>query len=117
MPLPYNPNLKPPARRLRKEQTDAEQRLWSHLRRKQIRGVQFYGQKLIGNFIADFYAPQAHLAIEVDGSHHGETDHAARDEERDAFLAAQGLRVLRFSNVEVLRPIASVMEAIHGAVE
>jgi len=115
--LPYNPNLKPPARRLRNEMTDAEQFLWSRLRRKQILGVPFYRQKPLGNFIVEFYAPQAKLVVEVDGSQHTDVDHAARDAERDEYLRAQGLRVLRFSNAQVIREIEAVMEAIYRTVE
>jgi very-short-patch-repair endonuclease len=115
--LPYNPNLKPPARRLRKEMTDAEQLLWSRLRRKQILGVPFYRQKPLGNFVVDFYAPKAKLVVEVDGSHHADVDHATRDAERDEYLMAQGLRVLRFSNVQVIREIEAVTEAIYRTVE
>src|SRR3990172_9024784 len=114
--LPYNPNLTPPARRLRKEMTDAEQLLWSRLRRKQILGVQFYRQKPLGKFIVDFYAPKANLVVEVDGSQHGDADHAERDAERDAYLMARGLRVLRLSNVQELREIGAVMETIYRAV-
>src|SRR3972149_1755538 len=114
--LPYNPNLTPPARRLRKEMTDAEQFLWARLRRKQILGVQFYREKPLGSFIVDFYAPKANLVVEVDGSQHGDADHAERDAERDAYLVARGLHVIRFSNVQVLREVGAVMEAIYRAV-
>jgi very-short-patch-repair endonuclease len=73
--LKYNPRLKAKARGLRSALTDAEQRLWNRLRRKQILGVQFYRQKPIGNYIVDFYAPAARLVIEVDGAQHAETAH------------------------------------------
>jgi very-short-patch-repair endonuclease len=66
--LRYNPNLKFLARNLRVNLTDSEQRLWSRLRRRQILGVQFYRQKPLGNYIADFYAPKVNLVIEIDGS-------------------------------------------------
>jgi len=68
--LNYNPRLKPRARALRSNLTDAEQRLWTRLRRKQILGVQFYRQRTIGNYIVDFYAPAAELVVEVDGAQH-----------------------------------------------
>jgi very-short-patch-repair endonuclease len=68
--LPYDPRLKGKARSLRAKLTDAEQRLWARLRRKQILGVQFYRQKPIGNYIADFFAPAVRLVVEVDGSQH-----------------------------------------------
>jgi very-short-patch-repair endonuclease len=68
--LRYNPRLKGRARSLRATLTDAEQRLWTRLRRKQIPGVQFYRQKPIGKYIVDFYAPAARLVVEIDGSQH-----------------------------------------------
>lgn len=68
--LKYNATLKPYARRLRGEMTDAEQKLWSRLRRRQIGSVQFYRQKPLGGYIVDFYAPAIRLVVEVDGSQH-----------------------------------------------
>src|SRR4051794_4161542 len=70
--LTYGRTLKPIARLLRREMTDAEQRLWFRLRRKQLEGVQFYRQKPIGPYIVDFFAPTIDLVIEVDGSQHFE---------------------------------------------
>ncbi len=68
--LNYRPHLKPFARTLRTNMTDAEQKLWYHLRRKQIQGVQFYRQRPIDKYIVDFCAPSVKLIIEVDGSQH-----------------------------------------------
>ena len=110
--LKYNHNLKQKARHLRAEMTGSEQTLWSRLRRKQIWGVQFYRQKPIGNYIVDFYAPQAKLAIEIDGSQHMDPHQAQKDVERDAYLASEGLRVLRFNNLQVLQELDSVVEVI-----
>jgi very-short-patch-repair endonuclease len=64
---------------LRANLTDAEQRLWARMRRKQILGVQFYRQKPIGDYIADFYAPAVRLIVEVDGSQHAELSQAKYD--------------------------------------
>jgi very-short-patch-repair endonuclease len=100
--LPYARHLKPLARELRQNQTDAEAALWQKLRRKQIHGVQFYRQKPLGPFIADFFCPAARLVIEVDGGQHFTEEGASSDEERDAYLAAMELTVLRFSNHDVL---------------
>ena len=113
----YNPKLKPFARTLRSNQTDAEQKLWSHVRRKQLLDVQFYRQKPMGEFIVDFYAPAAKLVIELDGSQHLEPTQQAYDQQRSAFLQQQGLRVLRFSNLDVLQQIESVMTAIFEALQ
>jgi very-short-patch-repair endonuclease len=76
--LKYNPRFKPYARRLRKDMTDAEQKLWKQLRGKQIGGTQFYRQKPLGNVIVDFYSPNAGLVVEVDGSQHLEAEHRSK---------------------------------------
>jgi very-short-patch-repair endonuclease len=115
--LPYIQNLNKPARDLRSNMTDAEQLLWSQVRRKQILGIQFYRQKPIGPFIVDFHAPAAGLVIEVDGGQHSEKQHRRRDEERDAALATLGLIVLRFDNLQVLTELNVVMEQIYSAVQ
>ena len=92
--LKYNPNLKQSARRLRKEMTRSERALWSRLRRKQLRGVQFYRQKPIGIYIMDFYAPKSKLVVEVDGSQHLGSTHGKNDAERDLYLESTGLQEL-----------------------
>ena len=111
--LKYNPRLKQQAQALRKSMTEAELKLWRHLRRKQIQGVQFYRQTCIGNYIVDFYAPTAKLVIEVDGAQHFEHQHEVKDRQRDAFLASQRLTVLRFHNGQVLQETENVIEAIY----
>ena len=110
--LRYSSRLKGRARSLRANLTDAEQRLWSRLRRKQILGVQFYRQKPIGNYITDFYAPGARLVVEVDGAQHTESPQAERDRERTAYLEQVGLRVLRYNDRQVLLELDSVVEEI-----
>ena len=110
--LKYNPNLKQTARHLRKEMTLCEQMLWARLRKKQVRGVQFYRQKPIGTCIVDFYAPNAKLVVEVDGSQHLGLEHTQNDAERDACPASAGLRILRFSNMQVLQELDAVVDII-----
>ncbi|SOD18485.1 endonuclease domain-containing protein [Nitrosomonas ureae] len=114
---PYKSTLKPFSRTLRSNLTDAEQRLWSKLRRKQILGVQFYRQKPLANYIVDFYCAAANLVIELDGSQHFEPDHQASDSERDRILESLGLRVLRFDNRQVMQELDAVMRVIFEAVE
>jgi len=114
--LHYRSELKPLARALRSQQTDAENILWSKLRRKQVMGVQFYRQRPIGSYIVDFFAPKASLVIEVDGGQHLEDVQLANDLKRDESLARQGLRVLRFDNLEVLRETDAVLERIFSVV-
>ncbi|MCX7113039.1 MAG: DUF559 domain-containing protein [Proteobacteria bacterium] len=113
---PYDPLIKQNARKLRSTMTDAEELLWSRLRRKQVLGVQFYRQKPLGSYIVDFYCAAARLVVEIDGSQHMETDHHQKDCQRDANLAAQGLLVLRFDNRQVLKETEGVMAVIYDAV-
>ncbi len=110
--LKYKPNLKRTARRLRKEMTHCERVLWVRLRRKQLQNTQFYRQKPIGNYIVDFYVPNAKLVVEVDGSQHLGLERGQDDGERDAYLTNAGLQVLRFSNTQVLQEIDAVVDAI-----
>ena len=110
--LPYNRKLKQPSRQLRSNMTDAETRLWARLRGKQLLGVQFCRQKPLGNSIVDFYAAKAHLVVEVDGGQHFEPAQRVTDAERTAMLSGLGLRVLRFTNAEVLGNTDAVVEEI-----
>jgi len=96
--------------------TDSERKLWSRLRGKQVLGIQFYRQKPIGNYIVDFYAPKVKIVIEVDGSQHVEKINKIKDAARDKFLKSQGLDVLRFNNLQVLKEIDSVGEVIYREV-
>ena len=114
---PYNKNLKQPSRELRKNMTDAELLLWSRLRKKQVKGVQFYRQKPLGNYIVDFYCPAANLIVEVDGGQHYTDEGKTKDRERDNYLASLDLKVLRFSNSDVLKEIDAVLQVIWGNVE
>jgi very-short-patch-repair endonuclease len=92
--------------------TDAERCLWTKLRRKQLNGCQFYRQKIIGNYIVDFYCPKAGLVIEVDGSQHYSAEMLEADKQRDEFLRANALTVVRFSDLEVLKNLNGVLERI-----
>ncbi|TWJ32730.1 endonuclease domain-containing protein [Geobacter argillaceus] len=74
--------------------------------------MQFYRQKPIGPYIVDFFAPEAGLIVEVDGSQHGEPDNLEQDRVRDLCLKDEGLLVLRFHNREVLLEIDAVLERI-----
>ena len=115
--VPYNRRLKSKARSLRRNQTDAELHLWQRLRRKQILGVQFYRQKPIGNYIADFYAPAAKLVLELDGAQHVELQQAKYDVQRTRDLEQRGLKVLRFDDWQAVLQTESVLEAIFQAVK
>jgi len=102
------------ARRLRRASTDAEQKLWSRLRNKQLRGLKFRRQMPIGPFIADFACVEARIVIEVDGSQHLVATEA--DRLRSQAIEAAGYLVVRFWNDEVLANIDAVMAEIEGVV-
>jgi very-short-patch-repair endonuclease len=106
----YNEKLKKYARELRKNMTDAEKLLWSRIRRKQMKDFQFYRQKIIGNYIVDFYCPKADLVIELDGGQHYTAEGKERDRIRDAFMSGRGLRVVRFSDKEVFDNLEGVLQ-------
>lgn len=114
--LKYEKHLKHKARNLRKNMTVSERVLWSRLRGKQLFGIHAYRQKPIGAYIADFFMPKAKLVIEVDGSQHAESNNAEKDQKRDVYMNAVGIRVLRFNSREVLTQTDAVVEAIAKAV-
>ena len=113
MMLPYNKKLKSFSRALRKNMTDTEKRLWTKIRKKQLKGAQFYRQKPIGNYIVDFYCPTAKLVIELDGGQHYTPSGRAKDHIRDSYLRSLGLQVLRFSDREIFDNLQGVLETIY----
>jgi very-short-patch-repair endonuclease len=110
--LSYDKQLKALSQHLRKNMTDAENRLWLKLRRKQLKGYQFYRQKIIGKYIVDFYCPKANLVIELDGGQHYSETGKAKDRTRDDVLTEMGIKLLRFSDRDVFENIGGVMEGI-----
>ena len=110
--LPYNNKLKPFSRSLRRDMTDAEKLLWSKIRRKQLKGYQFYRQKIIGNYIADFYCPKLKLDIEVDGTQHYSDEGRENDRIRENYMTGEGITVIRFSDRDVLKNLEAVLEEI-----
>ncbi|HUD24915.1 MAG TPA: endonuclease domain-containing protein, partial [Burkholderiaceae bacterium] len=101
------------ARALRAESTDAEQRLWYHLRARRMMGMKFLRQRPIGPYIVDFVCLESRLIIELDGGQHQEQ--ARLDRRRDELLRARGFRVLRFWNDDVLQRTRAVLEEIWTA--
>lgn len=97
------------ARILRNNATDAEQRLWLHLRANRLEGTKFTRQFPIGNFIADFACRSLRLAIELDGGQHWDS---VTDAGRTRIIEAHGYRVIRFWNNDVLRNIDGVLTVI-----
>lgn len=111
--LHYNGRLKPFSRQLRSSMTDAEKLLWSRIRRKQLKGKQFYRQRIIGRYIVDFYCPRDKLVVELDGGQHYTEEGKMKDQVRDNFLRSKGLTVLRFSDREVFENLEGVLEVIY----
>jgi very-short-patch-repair endonuclease len=91
-------SLTPLARELRRNQTDDEKALWRALRGRRFAGFKFRRQHTVGDYILDFYCADAKVAVELDGSQHGQPEGMRRDGEREKFLADQGIAILRFWN-------------------
>ncbi len=105
--LPYNKSLHELARKLRKAGILHEAVLWQQLKNKKLNGLDFDRQKIIGNFIVDFYCAEKMVVIEVDGATH---DHIYLDDiERDKYLEGLGLVVIRILAKDVLQNLQGVM--------
>ena len=115
MNVKRNPKLTPFAKRLRKEMTREEKRLWYDFLRTYP--VRFLRQKVIENYIVDFYCAQAQLVIELDGWQHYEADGLKKDAERTACLERHGLRVLRIHNYEINNNFHHLCKYIDAAVK
>jgi adenine-specific DNA-methyltransferase len=105
------------ARRLRREQTDMERKLWFALRGRRFHGAKFRRQQPIGAYIVDFASFEARLVVELDGGQHGSEEGLAYDAGRTQALGRNGFRVLRFPNHEVNGNFNGVLEAIARALE
>jgi very-short-patch-repair endonuclease len=103
------------AKELRRDMTDAERIIWYNVRAHRFQGAGFRRQTPIGPYVVDFVSHAAKLIIEVDGGQHFEPENIARDARRDEFVTAQGYRVLRFNNLDVMRNRPGVLETIAAA--
>ena len=110
---PQTPPLLGYAREMRRIATPAEQKLWRGLRNRRVSDLKFRRQMPPGPFIVDFYCPSARLVVEVDGVSHIDSE---TDERRDKWMTEQGIRVLRFSNREVLSNLEGILIAIQQSV-
>src|SRR2546423_1250880 len=97
------------ARSFRKNPTDAERQLWSHLRNRELVGFKFRRQHPVGNRILDFYCEEAKLAIELDGAGHCYDLKRGDDLDREIGLYENGIRVLRFDNSDVFENLDWVL--------
>ena len=111
----HNKKLVPLAKQLRKEMTKEERHLWYDFLRTYP--VRFSRQKVLGQYIADFYCAQAKIVVELDGSQRYEDNNIKKDAERTAFLKGYGLKVIRIPNNEVNSNFCSVCEYIDSAVK
>ena len=102
----------PFAKRMRREATLAEQKLWLQLRDRRLAGVKFRRQMPIGPYIVDFISLEQKLIIEVDGSQHNETAGRQNDGARTAYLNQQGFRVIRVWNNDVLSRMEAVLKLL-----
>ena len=109
------PEQREHARRLRRQDTASEQRLWAALRGRRLRGLKFVRQLPVGSYVADFACRDRHLIVEVDGATHATDDELAYDAERSTALEAQGWRVFRIWNDDVVRALNDVLEGISRA--
>ena len=103
------------ARRLRKDETLAEKRLWEQLRNRALDGHKFVRQSPVGPYIADFMCRESWLIVEVDGATHATTAEIGHDRIRTHHLEAQGYRVLRFQNDETINGMDEVLTVIRSA--
>ena len=110
MKLPYNKSLQPRARELRKNSTLSEVLLWNALKQKRAMGFDFDRQKIIGNYIVDFYCAKLNLVLEIDGSTHD--DKYVYDSKRHNYLESLGLTVIHILDKDVKFKINDVLNMI-----
>jgi very-short-patch-repair endonuclease len=110
--IPYNPNLKELARKLRNDSTLGEVLLWNELKNKQMYGYDFHRQKPLLNFIVDLYCYELNLVIEIDGRYHNDEEKYKSDNFRDKELKNHQLTILRFTEQEVRKDMANVLRVI-----
>ena len=113
--VPYNLRLKATARTLRRDSTPAERKLWYEFLRELPE--KFTRQKPLGGYVVDFYCSRLRLVVEIDGDSHFTEAGQASDAVRTARLASLHLRVLRFTNAEVLRAFEGVRWRIREVIE
>ena len=110
MSLPYNPSLKERAKQLRRSGTLTEILLWNKLKRKRFLSLDFDRQKIIGNYIVDFYCAEKDVVIEIDGNSHD--DKEEYDKNRDGYLESLELTVIHISDIDVKNNLEYVIERL-----
>ena len=110
MALPVNKSLTERARKFRKDSTLSEILFWNEVKNKKFDGLDFYRQKIIGNYIVDFYCPRLDVVIEIDGYTHDNKQ--AYDARRDKYLHSLGLYVLHIYDKDVKQDIKGVLQML-----
>jgi len=105
--IPCNNNLRKLARMLRKAGNLSEVLLWLELKSKKFHGLDFFRQKIVGNYIVDFFCATKRAVIEIDGQSHNEK--VEYDKARDEFMESLGLKVIRVSDTDVKRNLDGVL--------
>jgi len=113
--IPYNPNLKERAKKLRKNSTLSEVILWNALKARKLRGYSFNRQKPIDQYIVDFYCKELNLVIEIDGTSHDFK--IENDIKRHKKLESYGLTILRFNDRAVKNDLQNILLAVDGWIE
>ncbi len=111
----HNKKIVPLAKSLRKNMTNEEKHLWYDFLRKH--NIRFYRQKIIGNYIVDFYSAKAKLVIELDGGGHFSDEAIEYDRKRTEFLQEYGLKVVRITNMEICDNFEGVCEYINSLIK
>ena len=111
-PLPINPELKEYAVEMRKNMTDEEKKVWYQILKGHV--PKFHRQRVIGNYIVDFFCPKLKLIIEIDGYQHFYEENKEYDNKRTEYFEKLGLYVLRFENTEVNKDIENVRYVINN---
>lgn len=115
--IPYNPKLKMLARQLRNNSTKSEILLWKQLRNKQMAGFDFHRQKPVDNYILDFFCQELMLGIELDGITHQFEDVFEKDNRKEEKLLSLGIKILRFSDNQVVDDMPNVLRTIEAYIE
>jgi len=111
----HNKKIVPFAKDLRKNMTKEEKHLWYDFLRKYP--LKFTRQKVLGKYIADFYCAKVNIVIELDGSQHYEDEGIVNDEKRTKYLEQYGIKIIRISNLDVLKNFEGVCMHIDNAVK
>lgn len=113
--LPYNPDLQKRSRELRNNLTNAEKKIWFNFLRKHL--FTFHRQKIIDNFIVDFYCSKLLLVIEIDGETHYGEENEFYDQKRTLVLNEYGIEVIRFTNNDIFENFEGVCLSINSTIQ